>query len=54
MTESIEGEVRLTVRELPDEPIAGSDAALLAEGFATVTNVVAVRESETSAFAAKG
>jgi 5'-nucleotidase len=53
MTESIEGEVRLTVRELPDEPIAGSDAALLAEGFATVTNVVAVRESEASAFATR-
>jgi len=46
MTESIEGEVRLTVRELPDEPIAGSDAALLAAGFATLTNVVAVREAD--------
>lgn len=46
MTESIEGEVRLTVRDLPDEPIGGSDAALLAEGFATLTNVVAVREAD--------
>jgi 5'-nucleotidase len=49
MTESIEGEVRLTVRELPERPIAGSDAALLAEGFATVTNVVAVREADAPA-----
>jgi len=49
MTEAIEGEVRLTVRDLPDRPIAGSDAALLAEGFATVTNVVAVREAEARA-----
>lgn len=51
MTEPVEGDVRLTVRELPDEPIAGSDAALLAEGFATVTNVVAVQEAATPVFA---
>jgi hypothetical protein len=37
------------VRELPERPIAGSDAALLAEGFATVTNVVAVREADAPA-----
>ena len=50
MTEPIEGDVRLTVRELPDEPIEGSDAALLAAGYATVTNVVAVQESGTAVF----
>ncbi len=50
MTEPVEGNVRLTVRELPDEPIAGSDAALLAGGYATVTNVVAVQESATPVF----
>src|SRR5690606_41364486 len=50
MTEPVEGDVRLTVRELPDEPIPGSDAALLAEGFATVTNVVAVQEAATAVF----
>lgn len=50
MTEPIEGDVRLTVRELPDEPIEGTDAALLAAGFATVTNVVAVQESGTAVF----
>lgn len=50
MTEPVEGDVRLTVRELPDEPIPGSDAALLAAGYATVTNVVAVQEAATSVF----
>lgn len=50
MTEPVEGDVRLTVRELPDEPIEGSDAALLAAGFATVTNVVAVQEASTAVF----
>ncbi|WP_395641048.1 5'/3'-nucleotidase SurE [Pseudolysinimonas sp.] len=50
MTEPVEGDVRLTVRELPDQPIEGSDAALLALGHATVTNVVAVQESATPVF----
>jgi 5'-nucleotidase len=50
MTEPIEGDVRLTVRELPEEPIEGSDAALLAAGYATVTNVVAVQEATTAVF----
>jgi 5'-nucleotidase len=51
MTEPVGGDVQLTVRELPDEPIAGSDAALLAAGFATVTNVVAVQAAEAPVFA---
>lgn len=51
MTEPVEGDVRLTVRDLPDRPIAGSDAALLADGYATVTNVVAVQESASAVFA---
>lgn len=51
MTEPVEGDVRLTVRELPETPIDGSDAALLAQGYATVTNVVAVQESATPVFA---
>ncbi len=42
--------MRLTVRELPEQPIPGSDAALLAAGYATVTNVVAVQESATAVF----
>lgn len=45
MTEPAEGEVRLTVRELEQTPESGSDAALLGAGFATLTNVVAVREA---------
>jgi 5'-nucleotidase len=51
MTEPVEGDVRLTVRELPNEPLPGSDAALLEEGYATVTNVVAVQEAATPVFA---
>ena len=51
MTEPVEGDVRLTVRDLPDVPVAGSDAALLADGFATVTNVVAVQQSAHPVFA---
>lgn len=50
MTEPAEGDVRLTVRELPEAPVEGSDAALLAAGFATVTNVVAVREAARPVF----
>lgn len=54
MTEPVEGDVRLTVRELDDEPLEGSDAALLAAGFATVTNVVAVQEAAAGVFATTG
>lgn len=46
MTEPAEGEVRLAVRELSETPRPGSDAAFLLEGFATLTNVVAVREAK--------
>jgi 5'-nucleotidase len=53
MTEPIEGDVRLTVRELPDEPLPGSDAALLEAGFATITNVVAVQQSGVAVFAGR-
>lgn len=53
MTEPVEGDVRLTVRELPDAPLAGSDAALLDQGFATVTNVVAVQQSAVKVFAGR-
>lgn len=42
-------DVQLTVRELPDRPGEGTDAALLLEGFATVTSLVAVREAGTPA-----
>lgn len=45
MTEPAEGEVRLAVRELSETPQPGSDAALLLAGYATLTNVVAVREA---------
>jgi len=51
MTEPFEGDVHLTVRELPDEPAPGSDAALLGQGFATITNVVPVQESLTRVWA---
>lgn len=49
MTEGHEGAVRLTVRELPDQPADGTDAALLAAGYATVTSIVAVREATAPA-----
>lgn len=42
-------DVQLTVRELPDQPEEGTDAALLLKGFATVTSLVAVREAEMPA-----
>lgn len=45
MTEPDGDHVRLAVRDLPDEPEPGSDAALLLSGHATVTSVVAVREA---------
>ena len=53
MTEPVGGDVRLTVRELPDEPLPGSDAALLEAGYATITNVVAVRQSGMAVFAGR-
>lgn len=34
--------VRLAVEDLPNEPVPGSDAALLAEGYATLTSITAV------------
>ena len=34
--------VRLAVEDLPNEPVPGSDAALLAEGWATLTAITAV------------
>jgi 5'-nucleotidase len=36
--------VSLAVEDLPNEPEPGSDAALLAEGFATVTNIMPVSD----------
>jgi len=36
--------VRLAVEDLPNEPVPGSDAALLAEGFATLTSITPVSE----------
>lgn len=36
--------VRLAVEDLPNTPLPGSDAALLAEGFATLTQIVPVGE----------
>lgn len=50
MTEPVGADVRLTVRDLPDTPIPGSDAALLAAGFATVTSIVAVQQAAESVF----
>jgi 5'-nucleotidase len=41
--------VQLGVEDLPNRPEPGSDAALLAEGFATVTNLSAVSEAGTPA-----
>lgn len=34
--------VRLAVEDLPNEPVPGSDAALLAEGYATLTSITSV------------
>ena len=42
MSEQGEGFVRMAVEDLPNTPEPGSDAALLAEGFATVTNIQSV------------
>jgi len=45
MTELDDENVRLAVRELPEEPEPGSDAALLLAGCAPLTSIVAVREA---------
>jgi len=42
MSEQGEGFVRLAVEDLPNTPEPGSDAALLAEGFATLTSLASV------------
>lgn len=42
MSEQGEGFVRMAVEDLPNTPEPGSDAALLAQGFATVTNIQSV------------
>lgn len=42
--------VRLTVEDLPHDPQPGSDAALLAAGFATITSISAVTELPMAAF----
>lgn len=39
MKQEDEHHVRLAVEDLPNTPVPGSDAALLAEGFATLTNI---------------
>ena len=44
------GFVQLGVEDLPITPEPGSDAALLAEGFATVTSLSAVREAAAPVF----
>ena len=42
LTEADEHHIRLAVEDLPSEPEPGSDAALLAEGWVTVTGIDAV------------
>ncbi|GLI28218.1 5'/3'-nucleotidase SurE [Agromyces rhizosphaerae] len=49
MTERGEHEVELTVAELPTSPDPGSDVALLAEGYSTLTGVTAVGDSGVAA-----
>jgi 5'-nucleotidase len=44
MTHEDAQHVRLAVEELPSTPLPGSDAALLAEGFATLTSIEPVSE----------
>lgn len=48
MSEREEHYVRLAVEDLPRTPTPGSDAALLAEGFATVTGISPVTEHPLS------
>lgn len=44
MTHADEHHVRLAVEDLPNTPEPGSDAALLAEGFATLTSIAPVSQ----------
>ncbi|TDE02603.1 5'/3'-nucleotidase SurE [Jiangella asiatica] len=46
MTEPAEGDIRLTVADNTERPAAGTDAALLADGFAVVTAIQSVRETD--------
>lgn len=46
-----EHHVRLAVEDLPNEPVPGSDAALLAEGYATVTSITPVGQLPMAEFA---
>lgn len=46
MTEHTEGDIRLTVADNSEDPTPGSDAALLAEGYAVVTAIQSVRETD--------
>jgi 5'-nucleotidase len=52
MTERDDHYVRLAVEDLPNTPHPGSDAALLADGFATVTRITSVIESGAAALPA--
>jgi 5'-nucleotidase len=45
--------VRLSVEDLPNEPVPGSDAAFLAEGYATVTSITPVGQLPMTEFAAR-
>lgn len=51
MTQKHESFVRLAVEDLPNTPEPGSDAALLAAGFATITGITPVSEAPLPAFA---
>ena len=44
MTQEDASHVRLAVEDLPNTPEPGSDAALLAEGYATITGIVPVSQ----------
>ena len=44
MTHADEHHVRLSVEDLPSTPEPGSDAALLAEGFATLTSIAPISQ----------
>ncbi len=51
MTRNDAEHVQLGVEDLPNTPVPGSDAALLAEGYATVTSLSAVSEAAEPALA---
>ena len=42
MSEQNENWVRMAVEDLPNTPEPGSDAALLADGYSTVTSITAI------------